>query len=277
MSDETDLLEARAMLHDFDLGPLPPLDLDQVIRRGHRRRQAVAIQLCAAVVVAVAAVGAGIVTVHGRLAHTPPPAATVTPTPTPSPTTADQRVTAVMNAMTAADSVHVVAQLGRGITLDVVVTQAGAEGTLTERGKSAIYLGVGDALYIKNTKGDLLTDLFPPAGAAHGRWALMTGGTGSPWMNLAILRDSLYPSTGMTVTLGQTRTINGIPTIGIVSHGGGQIGERVEYVEMDAPYLPVLLESADHLSSWTLSDWNAPAPSLPAAPAPADVYRPLEN
>jgi hypothetical protein len=273
MSDETDLLEARAMLHDFDLGPLPPLDLDQVIHRGHRHRQVVAIQVCAAVVVAVAAVGAGIVTVHGRLAHTPPPAATVTPTP--SPTTATARVTAAMNAMTAADSVHVVAQLGRGITLDVVVTQAGAVGTLTEPGKSATYLGVGDALYIKNTKGDLLADVFLPAAGSHGRWTLLTGaGSVNTCMNLSILRDFLYPPYGTAATLGQRKTVNGVPTIGIVDAGAH---EFVEYVEVDPPYRPVLLETPDHLTSWTLSDWNAPTPSLPAAPDPAILYRPLES
>ena len=280
MSDDTDLAGARTVLREFDLGPLPPLDLDDVVRRGHRRRRAAAVQRVAAVVAVVLVAGAGFATVHTRLQGTPTPVSTVTPTPTPtpSPSTASERVTAVMNAVASADSVHVVARLfpGGECTLDVVVTKAGAIGTLTYRGKTAQYLGVGGALYMK---GDALSSGILPIqdkqiAAAHGRWLLMTSLGPSTFMNLTELSKSFYPPHGTTPALGQTRTIDGTPTIALTDQGGSV---DVQYVEVDAPYRPVLVETPNHVLGFTFSNWDAPAPSLPLAPAPADVYDPSQG
>ena len=276
MSDVPDLAETRAVLREFDLGPLPALDLDEVVRRGHRRRRTAAVQRSAAVVVVVLVASAGFAAAHAHSTHTPPPVSTVSPTPSPSPspTTAAERVLAVMNAVTAADSVHVVAGLAGGSTLDVVVTKDGAQGTLTHQGKTYTYLGVGGALYIKGEAFDAFGLLSPTQVAAErGRWVLMTTGPLNMFMNLTTLGQWFYPQNGTALTLGQTTTINGTPAIALVNN----VNPDVAYVEVDAPYLPVLVEDATHVNHWVFSQWNASAPGLPSAPAPADVYNPLQG
>lgn len=281
MNDETDLAGARALLREFDLGPLPPLDLDDVVRRGHRQRRIVAVQVIAAAVAVVLVAGAGFATLHTRFHAAPPPVSTIVPTPTPSPSTAAEQVTAVMNAVAAAKSVHVVARLGRGVTLDVVVTQDGALGTWTYEGKIAEYLGVDGALYMK---GDALSgsDLVnvlplqePQVAANRGKWFRMTTFGPSEFMNLTYLSKTFYPPHGTTATRGATRTIDGTLTVALTDPGNGQ--RATQYVEVEAPYRPVLVETPDHLVSWTFADWNAPAPALPAAPDPADVYDPSQG
>jgi hypothetical protein len=276
MSDEPDLGQTRTLLRRFDLGPLPELDLDEVMRRGRRRRRSIAASRVAAVVAVAVVVGVGFATLHGRSESTPSPVSTVNPTPSPS--TAAERVTAVMNAVNTATSVHVLAQFPQGSSLDVVVTQHGALGTLTYKGKTYTYLAVGGgvdfAVYIK---GDGFDDygMLTPAQVAtmHGRWVDVTqqGGGPGPFMNLAMLSQWFYPSHGNTTTLGQTKSIDGTSTIAMVN-GGMDTTPPTTYVEINAPYRPVLVQYPS--DSWTFSQWNAPAPTLPAAPAPADVYNP---
>jgi hypothetical protein len=94
------------------------------------------------------------------------------------------------------------------------------------------------------------------------------------FMNLTELSRWFYPPHGTTPALGQTRTIEGVPTIALTDQGGRT---QVQYVEVDAPYRPVLVETPDHVLGTTFSDWDAPAPSLSAAPAPADVYDPSQG
>jgi len=283
VTDSPDLVQARAVLHGFDVGPLPPLDVDDVVRRGHRRRRVVLAQRSAAVLVVVLAAAAGIASVQSRAAHTPTPAATASPTttpsPTPSPTTVAERIDVVMAAVAAAGSVHVVTQLGGGMTLDVVVTEDGAHGTLTRAGKTSEYLGVdgakgrNGAVYVK---ADALAGSYlsaEQASKAHGRWVFATGVSPlNRYMNLLALSQSFYPTNGITQSLGRTRTINGVPTIAIVS-GVKEAG--AVYVEIGPPYRPVFSESARHVLHGTFSDWDAPVPKLPPAPAAADIYRPF--
>lgn len=281
MSDETELAGARTVLREFDLGPLPPLDLEEVVRRGHRRRRAATVQRVAAVVVVVLVAGVGAAAVRANVHGTPAPSSTLTavPTPTSSPSTAAERVTAAMNAVAAAKSVHVVARWfpGGQSVLDVVVTKEGATGTLTYQGRTAQYLGVDGALYMR---GDALSSsVIPPlqdaqVAAANGRWLLMTTMGPSTYMNLTELSKWFYPPHGTTPVLGETRTIDGTPTIALTDQGGRI---DVQYLEVDAPYRPVLVETPDHVLGFTLSDWDAPAPSLPSAPAAAEVYDPSQG
>lgn len=89
MTEDRELHEARTLLRDFDLGPLGPLDLDEVLRRGDRaRRIAVADRLLAVagLVVLLAAVGFGLnhLTAQQAPPIAPTPAVTVT-NPAPSP------------------------------------------------------------------------------------------------------------------------------------------------------------------------------------------------
>jgi hypothetical protein len=277
MSDGPDLEEARVVVRKFDLGPLPTLDLDEVMRRGLRRRRgAVAVRFAvAAVMVAVAA--AGFATVHARGQHTPSPVSTVSPTPTPSPSTMAGRVLAVMDAITAADSVHVVVRGTDGTTLDVVVTKHGAQGTLTYRGNTYTYFGAGGALYIKGKEGFNGFGVLnaTQVAAERGRWVLATQIPAfNDFMNLKILADWFYPEAGVLPTLGQPKTINGTSTFTLVN-SVNSVNPYHEYIEVNPPYRPVLVEAATE--QWTFSDWNAhaPTPSAPApAPAPADVYNP---
>jgi hypothetical protein len=279
VTEETDLAEARAVLHGFDLGPLPQLDLDDVVRRGHRRRRVVAAQTVAASVVVALVVGVGFAAAHGRLTGTPPPTSTVSPTPTASPSTAVERLTAVMDAVAGASSVHVVSQLGGpggGSTLDVVVTKDGALGTFTHAGKTAVYLGVGGNVYMKGAAlaGSTLPLQDSQIAAAGDRWFLMTHGF-STYMDLTELSRSFYPLHGATPMLGATRTIDGTRTVAVTQPGTDNI--FVWYLEQDAPYRPVLIETPDHILTTTFDDWDAPAPTLPSAPAPADVYDPSQG
>jgi hypothetical protein len=281
MSDETELAGTRTVLQEFDLGPLPALDLDDVVRRGHRRRRVAVVQRVTAAVVVALVAGVGIATVRASVHGTPSPTSTLTPapTPTPSPSTAAERVSSVMNAVATASSVHVVAQLAAvdgPSTLDVVVTKDGAIGTLTHQGRTAQYLGVGGALYMR---GDGLTG-YPPLGpdqlaAANGRWLLMTSLGPSTYMNLTDLSRSFYPPHGTTPILGATRTIDGTAAIAVTEP---QMGSRfVQYLEVDAPYRPVLIETTNHVLATTFSDWDAPAPAIPSAPDAADVYDPSQG
>jgi hypothetical protein len=277
MNDETDLTGTRALLRDFDLGPLPPLDLDDVVRRGHRRRRAAGAQRIAVVAAVVLVVAAGFANLHTRFHAAPPPVSTVTPTPSPS--TAAERVTAVMNAVATAESVHVVARISGGSTLDVVVTKAGAIGTWTYQGKTAEYLGVDGALYMKGDalSGSVLLALpiqDSQVAAGHGRWFRMTSMGPSTFMNLTELSRWFYPPHGSTATLGQTRTIDGTPTIALTEPG---FREFNQYVELDSPYRPVLVETPNQVFGWAFSDWDATAPILPPAPDPADVYDPSQG
>jgi hypothetical protein len=125
-------------------------------------------------------------------------------------------------------------------------------------------------------KADALAGSFLSAeqvSKAHGRWVLATGVAPlNRYMNLLALSQSFYPSHGVTQSLGRTRTINGVPTIAIVSdvEESGAL-----YVEVGPPYRPVFSESARHVLHGTFSDWDAPAPTIPSAPAAADVYKPF--
>ncbi len=279
MTEETDLTEARALLHGFDLGPLPLLDLDDVVRRGHRRRRFVAAQTVVAAAVVALVVGVGFAAAHGRLTGTPPPTSTVSPTPTVSPRTAVERLTAVMDAVASSSSVHVVSRLGGSVgysKVDVVVTKKGAVGTYTHGGRTAFLVAVGGNVYMK---GDGLADSGLPLddsqlAAADGRWLLMTTAFGS-YADLTQLSRSFYPLHGATPTLGATRTIDGTPTVAVTQQGTGNI--FVWYVEAAAPYRPVLIETPDHILWTTFDSWDAPAPTLPSAPAPADVYDPFTS
>ena len=275
-----ELAGARTLLHGFDLGPLPALDLDDVVRRGHRRRRAAAVQRVAAVVVLVLVAGVGLASVHAHLQGTPAAVTTTSPspTPTPSPSTAAERVAAAMNAVASADSVHIVAQLGGpngGSMLDVVVTKNGAVGTFTHQAKTAEYLGVNGALYMR---GDALADyptLSPSQLAAvHGRWILMTTLGQSTWMNLTELSKWFYPPHATTPTLGATKTLDGSRVLALTDQGGRI---DVQWVQVDAPYRPVRVETPDHILEWTLTDWNAPPPTIPPAPTPAEVYDPSQG
>jgi hypothetical protein len=180
-----------------------------------------------------------------------------------------------MASVADAKSVHVETRFG-GATLDVVVTNAGAHGTLTYQGKTSEYLGVdgakgpNGALYVKPDAlgGLVLSD--DQVTAAHGRWVVMTGTSPlNHYMNLLALSQSFYPSHGTTFRLGPTKTINGVPTIALQSDVEGAPSL---YVEVVSPYHPVRTESAAHVVGTTYSDWDAPAPRLPAAPAASDVY-----
>ena len=89
MTEDRELHETRTLLRDFDLGPLGPLDLDDVMRRGDRaRRIAVADRLLAVagLVVLLAAVGFGLNQLTTQPAPPIAPTPTVTATtPAPSP------------------------------------------------------------------------------------------------------------------------------------------------------------------------------------------------
>jgi hypothetical protein len=87
--------QARARLREFDLGPLPELDLDDLIRRGHRHRRMRFVDralAAAAVVLLVAGAVFGLTRLTGHrdpdvVAPSPTPTATApTPPPSPAPT-----------------------------------------------------------------------------------------------------------------------------------------------------------------------------------------------
>ncbi len=284
MSDAPDLLQARAVLHEFDLGPLKPLDVDDVIRRGHRRRRAAFVQAAAAALVVVLAVTGGIAAVQSRVGNTPSPATGTTdsptsaPSPSDSPTTETVPAAVIMASVADSQSVHVVTRIG-GATLDVVVTKAGAHGTLTYQGKTSEYLGVdgakgpNGALYVEP---DALSGNYLSADQvtkAQGRWVLMTGVSPlNHFMNILALSQSFYPSHGTSLRLGPTKTINGVQTIALQSDVEGA---PALYVEIVSPYHPVRTETVAHVVGTTYSDWDAPAPELPSAPAASDVYKPF--
>ena len=94
------------------------------------------------------------------------------------------------------------------------------------------------------------------------------------YMNLTELSRWFYPPHGTTPRLGQTRTIEGTPTIALTDQGGRT---RCSTSRWTRP--TDRCSSRRPTTSWasTFSDWDAPAPSLPSAPAPADVYDPSQG
>jgi hypothetical protein len=85
--------QARTRLREFDLGPMPELDLDDLIRRGHRHRRMRFVDralAAAAVVLLVAGAVFGLTRLTGHrdpdvVAPSPTPTATAPTTPPPSP------------------------------------------------------------------------------------------------------------------------------------------------------------------------------------------------
>jgi hypothetical protein len=93
--------EVRARLQRFDLGPLPDIDLDDVVRRGHsHRRRAFAERVLAVAAVAALIVGVAVAVPH--LGREPEPPVVVSPTPTstgaPTPTPSDPSPTPTESA-----------------------------------------------------------------------------------------------------------------------------------------------------------------------------------
>jgi hypothetical protein len=278
MTDDAPETQAQSLLREFDLGPLPDLDLDELIRRGHRARRIRTVDRLAAVVAIVAVVCGGAVVVTRQLEqHRASPPVThlgPTPTTTASPTTAAEREATAKAAILTAVSVHVHFVFDIFTTLDVVVTQTGAVGTLTHSGKSSPYLGVNDALYVKGDAlvGFLLQDA--QFTAANGRWMLMTNYAPlNSYRNLKALAQSLSTPYGTRPpTLGHTQNIQGTATIGLVNTAGATM-----YVAISAPYVPYLVTNQNGTPVETLSNWNATAPPIAAAPAPTQVYDPAQN
>jgi hypothetical protein len=277
MTDEAPENQARSLLREFDLGPLPDLDLDELIRRGHRARRIRTLDRWATVAI-VAVVCAGTVVVTGQLGQhrssSPVTHLGPTPSPTASPTTAAERQANATASILTAVSVHVHRVFDSLTTLDVVVTQTGAVGTLTHAGKSSPYLGVNDALYVK---GDALVGFLvqdTQFSAAHGRWMLMTSYAPlNNYRNLKALAQSLStPSGTPPPTLGHTQSIQGTTTIGLVNTAGATM-----YVDVTAPYVPYLVTNQNGTPVETLSNWNATAPRIPPAPTPPQVYDPSQS
>jgi hypothetical protein len=273
MTDEPDLKQSRALLHEFDLGPLAPLDLDAVIRRGRRRRRnrAAGPWVAGAAAVAILA-GAGVATGHLGRSTTPSSVPSVSPTPTPAPPTAAGLLAAATTATMTATGVHVTADLGGGAILDVVVTQTSAQGTLARGGKTSAYVAVGDAVYIKGDAlgGSVVQD--SQIAAARGRWFLMTAYAPlNDFRNLRALAASFTPNAAPAPGMGEMRDIDGSTAVALV-----QTNVNTIFVALAAPHLPALLyDNAG--AGWAFSGWNATAPIAPVAPDPADVYDPSKG
>jgi hypothetical protein len=280
MTDDADLTWTRTLLQEFDLGPLPELDFDEVVRRGHRaRRIRVTEQLvAAAAAVAVVAV-VGVAAIHGNEHRSAPPVTTVSATPVAS--TPGELLVAARSAAATATSVHFVGTQG-GMTLDVVVTQAGAVGTLAapSLGTTSSYLYVDGVAYLKgDPPPGLITD--SQAAAAKGKWIRIPQfGAFGQGMTLSSLIASVGSNVPTLPTIGESRTVNGTATRALVFSTGQKM-----YVATSAPYFPYLLSvpatsdsSGSTLGSGaTMTDWNAPAPKLPAPPPPTEVFDPTSG
>ena len=277
MKDPSDWSDVKSFVQEFDLGPLPFLDLDEVVRRGGRQRQVRRVDRWIAVAAAaalVAGVGVGAAHLSGPSTTHQPAASlspTPTPTPTPSPSTGGQRLLTARSATISATSVHVKELLGVGLSLDVIVTANGAQGTLLGQGKTSVVLSVGDQIYIK---GPVSMPPFLPdsqIAAADGKWILVTSiGSLFDVHTLYRLGWSFTPYGIPDPTLGSTRDIDGIPTIGLVTQQNFRL-----YVGVNPPYRPYLVETTPYPTYATYTDWNAPTSPLPSSPSPNDVYVPV--
>ena len=281
MNEAADLVEARAVLHAFDLGPLSSLDVDDLIsswpppssggpraalrcragrRPGRRRRHRPG-----------AARGGG----HPTPASTH--SATPAPSPTASPTTVAERSTSSWARIASATSVHVVTKLGGDdLTLDVVVSKDGAIGTLTHAGKSSEYLGVDECPLRQGRRPGRQPPRREPgrrcpwAMGRHDGWAdaqQIPGG-----LRLA-LSQSFYPSHGTTLSLGPTRTIDGVPTVALISRRRGRRGAGCR----GGCAVPAGVRRVRPTTCFTRPSptGTPPRPTPPPAPAAADVYKPF--
>ena len=165
-------------------------------------------------------------------------------------------------AVKVATSVHVVGDAGT-TSLDLVLTRTqGSSGTITSDGQPATVLVTGDNVFLKADKA-----FWTKAGGAVAatligdRWVKAPKGADSSFAALAnfadytkFLEGALKP-TG-DITKGVTKTVNGVPCIGLSSTKGGTL-----YVATNGEPLPIRIEPpAGTKGGVDFKDWNTATP-----------------
>jgi hypothetical protein len=148
MTEDQDLNVARARVKEFDLGPVPDIDLEAVLRAGHRqRRRLIADRVLAVAALLILVIGLGVGVTH--LGTQPDPAVG----PTPTAAAPDVTPTTESPSPTLSPSIHAAGCRARDLTasLDTHLTE-GVGGTeqvvllFTNNGTSACWLGGFPAL-----------------------------------------------------------------------------------------------------------------------------------
>jgi hypothetical protein len=276
--------DVRVLLRELDPGPLPDLDVDAIVRGGElerRRRARSRWYAVAAVLVVVAAVGAGLLTLARPEAVGPAaPGGSSSPTPgtssfRPTPYTPQQWLLYAQPDIDNASSVRVRQLLAPGqstATVDAVLGPRTADGTVSVDGVTSRYIAVDGVTYVEPA---VLVQLglmsVPPEGTARWvklsgqRFRLPSGVRSAGGVNLA-------DGSGMALGYGAARDVDGTPTTVIetqIDAGNGVPARQSYFLRTEAPHLPLLLER-DGREIARFSDWNAPI-ATPVAPPASEV------
>ncbi|MFN8167821.1 MAG: hypothetical protein U0S36_03460 [Candidatus Nanopelagicales bacterium] len=273
--------DVRVLLRELDPGPLPDLDVDAIVRGGElerRRRARSRWYAVAAVLVVVAAVGAGLLTLARPEAVGPAaPGGSSSPTPgtssfRPTPYTPQQWLLYAQPDIDDASSVRVVEKLAPGVSdigIDAVLGRDTAQGVLTVGSTTSRYVAVDGVAYVEPA-ALLALSLVTPQQVGDARWVRLGG---ERFRLPTEVRSA--PGTALAdmphgeARFGAARTIDGTPATAIetqVDLGDGKVRTQTYYLATEPPRFPLIIE-LDGEEVARFSDWNAPVttPVLPPA------------
>ena len=278
--------DVRLLLRQADCGPLPRLDVEALLRAGERERRRhsrARWYAVAAVLLVVAAVGAGLLTLvrpeaagpAGR-GGSPTPSGTSSAAFAPMPQSPDQWLLYAQPAVDSASSVHLVELLAPGAgsaTVDVVLSPAGADGTVTFQGVTSRYVAVGGVTYVEPA---VLVKLgaIREGDAGTARWVRL-GPPGTSRLRPrppSTIPFTFADASRWSPTYAEPRTVDGVATTAIATNVEGLLATgkvQTFYLTTAAPHLPLLIE-LDGMEVARFSDWNAPV-TTPVAPAASEV------
>lgn len=274
--------DVRVLLREADPGPVPFFDVDAILRGGElerRRRARSRWYAVAAVLVLVAAIGAGLLTLAKPEAVGPAaPSGSTTPGTSsfrPTPTTPQQWLLYAQPDIDAASSVRVRQLLAPGVSdarVDVTLGRDSADGTLTTGGVTSRYVAVGGATYVEPAALKAL-GLVTDAQVGDARWVqlggirfrLPSGVRSAEGVNIA-------DGSRFAVGYGTARDVDGTPTTAVetqIDTGNGVVATQTYFLRAEAPHLPLLIER-DGKEIARFTDWNAPIVT-PVAPPASEV------
>jgi hypothetical protein len=277
--------DVRVLLRELDPGPLPDLDVDAIVRGGElerRRRARSRWYAVAAVLVVVAAVGAGLLTLARPEAVGPAaPGGSSSPTPgtssfRPTPYTPQQWLLYAQTDIDTASSVHVRELLEPDYSsgsIDAVLGATSAIGTITFQGVTSRFVSINGADYVQ------------PAVPIKAGLMTQAQAGGASWVRLSEPYDSRFripqgvrsvigtaDASRWSATFGTPRVVDGTPTTAIDTdirqlQADGEV--MTFYLTAEPPYLPLLVVR-DGKEIQRFSDWNAPI-ATPVAPPASEV------
>jgi hypothetical protein len=276
--------DVRVLLRELDPGPLPDLDVDAIVRGGElerRRRARSRWYAVAAVLVVVAAVGAGLLTLARPEAVGPAaPGGTSSPgTFAPKPFSPQTWLLYAQPGIDAASSVRYQADLGTSpdgvtVSVDTVLGARSAQGTLDADGVTSRYITTRDGVTYVEPAVLVKTGVMKAGDAGSASWVRLSPPSESRFRAPGSVRDTIDVAyfSAMGPEYATPRVVDGRTTKAISVNATEIVpGAKVQtfFLDEQAPYHPLLVER-DGRQLARFSDWNAPV-TEPVAPPASDV------